>query len=108
MRTFKPSEAELALLVCTAKTLKQANADLGAAKKAVDSAKESLAKWLNEARGLDLNTLKIGEIVNIEAVCLIKVTGMNKFDEGAFSLAQPKLHAEFKKELPVRRFDPLV
>jgi hypothetical protein len=33
---------------------------------------------------------------------------MRKFDVKGFSLAEPKLHADWERDLPVKKFKPLV
>lgn len=108
MRTFKPNATQRKKLQEVATNLKDANALLAIATKSVEASKKHLAEWLHETHGLGLDTLKIGEMVQIEGVILIEIGSMNKFDEKAFLLADPEQHARFKKDFAVKRFKPLV
>ncbi len=104
MRTIK---SDAPLLLAAAHQLKLANAALAKAKKSGDRAKEILTAWLKDERSLDLNTLLIGDIVNIDGICLIEIASQNRFDETAFATMHPEIHASFKTEKPVRKFKPL-
>lgn len=108
LKTFKPSPESLAALQRAALSIKSANGMFSAAKKMAEAGKAALADWLKAERDTDIETLPIGDLVSIDGVCLIEISKMNKFDEAAFSLADPEKHAEFKKDLPVKKFKPLV
>jgi hypothetical protein len=108
VKTVKPNEQESAELQKAARLLKVSNELLASAKKEADAAKELLAKWLKEKRDIDVEVLLIGEIVNIDGVCLIKKGKQNKFDVNGFMVAQPALHAEFKKDFPITKYEVLV
>ena len=107
MRTVKASGKELEELQQAAAVLKAANEIMASAEKSAKAAKFRIAEWLKKERSIELETLPIGEIVNVDLVCLIERGKMNKFDEKSFSLAHAVLHAEFKKDLPVTRWKPL-
>jgi hypothetical protein len=109
MKTFKvtdPTAAES--LRRAALAIKSGNGMFAAAKKMVEAGKAALADWLKTERETDIETLAIGELISIEGVALIEIGKMNKFDEGAFQLAQPETHAQFKRDVPVKKFKPLV
>jgi hypothetical protein len=108
MKTFKPSETEARELRIAAAKLEVANKALGEAKKNAEAAKEQLGKWLKAERELDLATLGIGEMILIEDVVLIEIGKQARFDEKAFLLAEPAKHAEFKKDLPILRYKPII
>ena len=108
MQIFKPSGAELEQLQGHAIKLKEANAVKGKSDKLVEASKAALSKWLLDERKLDIQTLQIGDMVQIEGVVLIEISAMSKFDEKGFLIAQPVLHAEYKKDLLVKKFKPLV
>ena len=76
------------------------------AEKETDAAKHAIAHWLKEQRGVDIETLPIGEFINIEGVAVIEIGKRNKFDEKSFILSHPKLHAEFKKDFPIQYYKP--
>jgi hypothetical protein len=107
MQTFKPAEADLTKLKGSARSLKEANEVMAEAKKRADAAKEFMADWLKRERGVELETLEVGEILSIDGVALIEIGKQTRFDEGAFSLAEPVLHARFRKEFSVKKFKPL-
>ena len=107
MQTFKASGSEFDLLRDAAITLKEANSKMADGEKAATAAKKRLADWLQEKRGLNLETLKIGEMVQIEGVALIEIGKQNKFDVSAFMLSEPELHLKFKKDMPIRKYKSL-
>ena len=108
MRKFIPAESELQSLKEKADCLKKFNAVQAETKKTIEATKAFFAKWLKDNRGLDLETLPIGEIVVIEGVVMIEMGKMDKFDEKAFLLEHADLHATFKRPLPVTKYKPLV
>ena len=109
MKVFKPTTPEsIAALQRAALAIKAANGMFSAAKKMSEAGKTALADWLKTERDTDLETLPIGDLISIDGICLIEIGKMNKFDEARFQLAQPELHAEFKRDLPVKKFKPLL
>lgn len=106
--TVRPQIHELVKLKAAAILLNAANKSIAAAEKTRESSKAEIAQWLKENRQLELDTLPIGEFVNIEGVCLIERGKMNKFDEKAFIFAHAELHSQFKKDVAVTRFKPTV
>lgn len=108
MKTYKPSPQELPGLKDAAGLLKRSNALAAAAAKAVEAAKRQLAKWLKEQRGVELESLVVGDVVQIDNVCLIEVTGQKRFDQASFRLAQPEMFEEWEKETAVKKFKPLL
>jgi len=108
MQMFKPAEADLEALQSAAKRLKRGNAMFAIAKKETESAKQTISDWLMAKRETNLETLAIGDMICIEGVVLIEMSSMNKFDESTFLAANPALHEAFKRDIPVKRFKPLV
>lgn len=108
MKTCKPSDGDLEILQGIAATLKAANAKAAEATKAVEAAKEQLAKWLREKRDCEIETLLIGDMVQIEGVVLIEIASQRRFDEKSFQLEEAKLHEQYMKNRPVKKFKPLV
>lgn len=109
MKTFKvTNENELAGMIDAAKRLKAANAAIAAANKEVETCKAHIAGWLKDNRGLTLDTLDIGEIVQIDGVVMIERAKQNKFDEKAFAMAQPEVYAANKRDFPMNKFKALV
>jgi hypothetical protein len=108
MKTVKPNEEEAASLKKAASMLKVSNELLASAKKSVEAAKEQIAGWLKTNREIDIELLPIGEFVNVDGVCLIERGKQNKFDEKGFLIAQPALHAEFKKDFAMTKYKVLV
>jgi hypothetical protein len=108
MKTVRPNEAEIQELLTAAVNLKSANQRLAAANKDVDNAKSILRRWLNTSREIDVDTLQIGEIVNIEGVCLIERGKQNKFDEARFAVDSPAVYGAFRRDFPMTKFKPLV
>lgn len=108
MTTVKPQGAELDKLKGAARMLKAANAMFAVAKKDSEAAKEEISKWLKSERQIDLETLQIGEFVNVEGVCIIEKAKQNKFDEKGFLVAEPKLHEQWKKDLPITKYKPVI
>jgi hypothetical protein len=108
MKTVKPNDEEIGALKKAASMLKVANELTASAKKSAEAAKAELAKWLKENREIDIESLPIGEIVNIDGICLVEKAKQNRFDADGFMLAQPALHAQFKKDFPMTKYRVLV
>lgn len=105
MKTIKTDDPAIEQ---AARSLKSANAMFGEAKKKSEAAKEMITRWLKDNRGVELESMAIGEMVQIEGIILIEVTKQNRFDEAAFSLDHPQLHADYHREKPIKKFKPLV
>lgn len=108
MTTVKPQGADLEKLQKAAKLLKKSNALFAIAKKDSDAAKSEISDWLKAERQIEIETLPIGEFVHVENVCMIERGKQNKFDEKGFLIAEPKLHADWKKDLPITKYKALV
>jgi hypothetical protein len=108
MQTFKPAGAELESLRESAALIKSCNSIAAKNEKSVEAAKKSIAEWLKTARSVDLATLPVGEIIIIEDAVMIEIASMSKLDAAALLLAEPELHAKFKKDMAVKKFKPLV
>jgi hypothetical protein len=110
MTTYKPNGADLVKLQSMASAIKTGNAQLASAKKAVDGAKENLSQWLLAERGVDIGAdgFAIGEIVNIEAICLIEAGKQTRFDAAKFQLDAPELWQRYQREFKTLKFKPLV
>lgn len=107
MKTVKPNEEEAVTLKKAARMIRISNELMASAKKAVEAAKEQIAGWLKTNREIDIESLPIGEMVNVDGVCLIERGKQNKFDEKGFLVAQPAVHAEFKKDFPITKYKVL-
>ena len=105
MQTFKTNDAAL---VNAAQQIKQGNAILALAKKQVESGKAAIETWLKENRQVELSALAIGEIVNIDSVCLVEVGKQSRLDQSALQLECPETFAKYRKEFPCLKFKPLV
>lgn len=108
MQTVKPNETEIVELTKAAQMLKDANAQLASAKKNADSAKATLAKWLLEHRSINIETMKIGDIVNIEKVALVEIGKQSRFDLADFTIKQTALAVQFTKDFPTTKYKALV
>lgn len=108
MTTIKFSGAEHAETRMAVQLLKDANKALSGAKKQADAAKDAITALLLNKRGINLETLEIGDVVSIDGLLLIKVNSQNKFDEKSFMLQNPAQHEAFKKDFAVKRFEPLI
>ncbi|MDO8611138.1 MAG: hypothetical protein Q7R95_11485 [bacterium] len=105
MKTVKLDNEQAAK---AAQMIKDGNAQLASAKKQVDAGKATLATILKEERAIDLSTLAIGEMVNVDKVCLIEVGKQTRFDQATFQLEHPTVFAQYQKEFPTLKFKPLV
>lgn len=110
MQTFKANSADLEKLKAMAQAIKTGNAQLASAKKQVDAAKENLAQWLVSERGTDIGaeSFAIGEIINIESVCLVEAGKQTRFDSAKFQLEQPELWAKYQGTFKTLKYKPLV
>lgn len=105
-RTIKATQEELYQL----NLLKQANRQLADAKKAADNAKAAIHRFLNEQKGIDLNTLEIGSAITIQVAGqtagVVQIGKQNKFDETLFSQDYPDLYKSYKRDKAVKKFNP--
>jgi len=108
MLTVRPGLPDLVKLKASAILLKAANKSIAQAEKTREAAKADISQWLKENREINLEALEIGEIVNVEGICLIERASMDKFDEKSFLLAHADLHAQFKRPLVFSKFKSLV
>jgi hypothetical protein len=108
MTTVKPQGEDLKKLQSAAALLKASNSTISAAEKVRDAAKQEISQWLKKERQIDTGALEVGDVVNVEGVCLVERVSMNKFDEKGFLLAHAALHAEFKKDFAFTKIKPLV
>ncbi len=105
MKTIKSNDAAL---VNAAQQIKQGNAILALAKKQVDAGKTAIETWLKDNRQVDLATLPIGEMVNIDGICLVEVGKQSRLDQSALQLEQSEIFAQYRKDFPCLKFKPLV
>lgn len=108
MQTVKFNGPDLTEAEIAAKALREANRIISQAQKSADAAKEAITKLLIEKRGINPEILHIGDIVNIEGVLLLEIGKMNKFDEKSFSLKNPETYNAFKRDIPCKKFKPLI
>ncbi len=108
MKTYKPNETEIVTLRDAAKSLATGNKMLSDGKKSSDAGKAGIAAWLVSARGCHIDTLPLGEIVHVEGVAMVEIASQSRFDEKAFALAHPDLHATFIRPLRITKYKPLV
>jgi hypothetical protein len=108
MKTVRLTGAVLESAVNAAKLLKLNNSLLADATKQVETAKKAIAEILKDYRGIEVETLPIGEMVMIEGVLLLKINSQNKFDSKQFALDNPVEFAKYKKDFATKRFDSLV
>jgi hypothetical protein len=105
MKTFKVNDETLRQ---AAQMVKDGNAKLAEGKKQSDAGKAMIETWLKENRDCDLASLPVGEIVNLESVCLVEIGKQTRFNEKRFAVEHPELFASYREEMPVKRFKPLV
>jgi hypothetical protein len=105
MKTIKSDEQSLK---DAAQMIKDGNAMFGVAKKKTEAGKEIVSRWLKDNRGIDLETLPIGEILNLDGVVLIEIGKQTRFDEARFAQERAEDHAAYMRDNPVRKFKPLV
>ena len=105
MQTFKTSDT---MLRQAAQMIKDGNAKLTEGKKQSDAGKAMIEQWLKDNRQCDVASLAIGELVNIETVCLIEIGKQNRLDQKAMQLELPEVFAKYQKQFPTIKFKPLV
>lgn len=105
MLTFKTTDN---MLKQAAQMIKDGNAKLSEGKKQSDAGKAMIEQWLKDNRQCDISSLPIGELVNIETVCLIEVGKQNRLDQKAMQLEAPELFAKYQREFATVKFKPLV
>lgn len=104
MKTFKANDETLRQ---AAQMIKDGNAKLAEGKKQTDAGKAMIEQWLKDARQCDISQLPIGEIVNIETVCLVEISKQTRFNEKRFAVECPEQFASYREECPVKKFKPL-
>lgn len=105
MRTFKTDNATL---VKAAQMIKEGNATLAQAKKQVDAGKAMIADWLETERNCQLASLPIGEMINVDGVCLIEIGKQNRLDQATLQAEVPEIFTKYQREFPVVKYKPLV
>lgn len=105
MKTFKANDETLKQ---AATMIKDGNMMLAKGKKQADAGKAMIEQWLKEQRQCDLSTLSIGEIINIETVCLVEIGKQTRLDQATMQLQDPVLFAKYQKEFATVKFKPLV
>ena len=105
MKTFKANDETLTQ---AAKMIREGNAKLAEGKKQSDAGKAMIETWLRDNRQCDIASLPIGELVNIEAVCLVEIGKQTRFNEKRFAVEQPETFASYREEMRVTKYKPLV
>ncbi len=108
MQTFKPSDTDKAKLTDAAKLIKAGNSAQASGKKQTDAGKVSIAEWLKVERKLDVSSLVIGDMVQVEGICLVECGKQSRFDLASFQLKHPTLYAEFMRDFETLKYKPLV
>lgn len=108
MQTFKPNPADKETLQMAGRLLKGGNQKIAEGNKEVEAAKAIVTNWLGGERNCQLETLAIGEMIEIESCFLVEISKQNKFDEKRFLALNPIEHAAYKKDFPVKKFKALV
>ena len=91
-----------------ANLIKAGNAAQASGKKQTDAGKVNIGEWLKVERKLDVASLAIGDMVQIEGICLVEYGKQSRFDLASFQLKHPELFAEFTKDFPTMKYKPLV
>jgi len=105
MKVLKIDDDDLAQ---ACRKLKENNAIMSSATKAVKDAKTIIRQKLIELRDVDVNALEMGEIVSIDKLLLIEIGKQSRFNEAQFGLDQAELYEQYKKDFPVVKYKPLV
>lgn len=108
MKTVRVEGVAFDRLCGAAVKLKTANDALAKAKKDADAAKETITKWLDENRAINVDRLPVGEFVNVEGIVMIEVGKARRFDEAGFAMAHPELKEEWTKDQRRVQFKPAV
>jgi hypothetical protein len=105
MQTFKTNNETL---LQAAQMIKDGNAKLAEGKKQSDAGKAMIETWLADNRQCTLASLPIGELVNIESVCLVEIGKQNRFNEKRFAVEHPETFAAYREEMRLTKYKPLV
>ncbi len=103
MQTFKINDTEIETLCSRLKEANKASADNA---KEIETCKALLKDKLKHHRNVTVEALNIGDILKVNDCLLLEIGSMNKFDEKAFSLKHPDIHAKFKRDIRVTKFKP--
>jgi hypothetical protein len=104
----KTIKSDAPSLRAAAQMIKDGNELLAQAKEKVDAGKQIITRFCADERDINIETLPIGEVLNVADVVLIEIGRMRKFDEKKFSFDHPAEHEEYKSVFPVRKFKPLI
>src|ERR1043166_829151 len=99
----------------SAKRLRAANAAQAAAEKIVKTEKAIFSRFLQEEKGITVETMPVGEELLIQTVIdgktvdvlRIEIGKANLFDEEGFKASDPDTYAKWIKEFPRRKFKAL-
>jgi hypothetical protein len=108
MQTYRPSDRELSTLRIAAAKLKEAYRTAAEQEKIIEANKAHLAEWLKDNRGVNLDALEIGELIQIENVVQIEIGSQARLDAKALLAQAPTIYEAFSKPIPVKKFKPLV
>lgn len=105
MQSIKTSDS---MVKQAAECIRDGNKLLADGKRLVEAGKASLSAWLKTERKVDVESLPIGEIVNVDKVCLIEIGKQTRFDSKTFQLDRPKDFADYQRDFPTVKYKPLV
>jgi len=108
LKTVRPATEECKAITHAAWLIAEGNKAMAKAKKEIEAGKETLARWLKNERGIDINSLPIGSMVNIEGICLVEVGSQTRFDQKRFAVINPITFAKFNCVNATLKFKPLV
>lgn len=105
MKTFKVKDQTL---TSAAHLIKEGNAMLAQGKKLAEAGKATIEAWLKDNRGVELASEPIGEIINIDGIVIVEIGKQTRFNEKRFAVEKPELHAEYREEMAIKKFKPLL
>lgn len=91
-----------------AQMIKQARELANESRKLDEAGKATLATIVKDERDIDFDALSIGEIINIDKICLVEIGKQTRLDQAAMQLQDPVLFAKYQKEFATIKFKPLV
>jgi hypothetical protein len=104
MKTTKPNDQEIGKLITAAQSVKSGNRAIADGKKLVETGKEYIADWLAKNRAIELDKQPFDEVVSIQGVCVVQIGSQVRFDEKAFMIQHPELHAQFMRKNKILKF----
>lgn len=111
MSNIRLSKKDCKNIALAVNLLKKSSAEFNEAKKLVESAKEIIARELKSLRGIDLNTLKEGENVEVEFAAgggiNLNRKGRDNFDLETFRVGYPELMIKYTKRGVSTYFKPM-